>query len=155
MSNSKISRNLIVVALFGLFLVTQLAMSSIVDPEPYPTIRMPGFGAAPDSNGMFDTKAVDISIHYEDGVTINPHVADVMRGFRYSSATHSFNYVFSESEISRVDKEVAEWLAARATDLRPHSSPSYVEICWYSFQLDISTVEEVDATPCELRRVNL
>lgn len=153
-------RRLVVVLALGLGLLVQGAYSFLVVPEPYPAIRMPSFGGAPDAQGLFPTTIVDITITYRDGTELNPGVEDLMGQFRHSAQRRSLDFVFlpenNEAGPRPVDDpEVRSWLADRATVLGGGREPESVRFCWRAGDVDVHTGGYVNMPACELTRIAL
>lgn len=156
MSHKRIGRPLVAVIAFATLLPAQLGVSLLAGHEPYPTIRMPGFGDAPTAEGFFPTQLTRVSIEYEDGTNLTPHVADLMKDFRYSSSVPSFNYLFKDdSRWEAARPEVEPWLYSTVHALHPTSRPTTVSICWYRADVDVWTSEYVNSSECERRKIDL
>jgi hypothetical protein len=155
MPTSKLSRRALLTVAFGVALVVQAAVSFVVEPEPYPAIKMPSFGDAPKSSGIFPTSIASATITYTDGSTLTPHISELLDDFRFSSAQYSFDYVFKPGSGRAADPEVTEWLAARARELAPGRVPDRVDMCWQKAALNIRSAEYESLTPCESVRIKL
>ena len=155
MPTSKLSRRALVVVAFLSALVVQSGVSFAVEPEPYPAIKMPTFADAPKASGIFPTSVVSLTITYQDGSTITPHVSEVFDEFRFSSARYSLDYLFKPGADRPIDSEVTEWLAANARDLAPGKVPDRIDMCWQKADLDIRSAEYENLSPCEAVRIEL
>lgn len=141
---------------FCALLAVQGVLSFATRPEPYPTIRMPGFAASSIDNERFENvTTVSVTIEYEDGPTINPHPAELMDDFKPSSARPSLDHVFRVDSGASVSPEVTDWLHDRAQDLGDGNTPTHVEFCWQEVAIEIATAESVDEQPCETTRIEL
>lgn len=140
-------RRLTALLAFGGLLLAQGVYSFAVEPEPYPTVRMPSFGAAPTRTGLFPTRIVNIKVSYADGSTSNPRVSELMDGVRFSAARPSLNYAFKPGK--QIDTETRSWLERRAQALGGGPKPSSVEICWQDAAVNVSDASVVNAKPCD------
>lgn len=140
-------RHLTALVAFGGILLAQGVYSFAVEPEPYPTVRMPSFGAAPTRAGLFPSRMVSITVAYTDGTTASPKVSQLMDGIRFSAARPSLNYAFKPGK--QLDAETRTWLEARAESVGDGRKPSSVEICWQDAAVDVRDASVVNAKPCE------
>ncbi|WP_285240045.1 hypothetical protein [Pseudarthrobacter sp. MEB009] len=140
-------RRLSALAVFGALLLGQGVYSFAVEPEPYPTVRMPSFGAAPTRAGLFASRMAYVKVTYADGSTVNPRVSEIMDGVRFSAARPTLNYVFKPGK--PVDDDTRLWLAARAKAVGGGSEPTSVEVCWQDAAVDVHDARVVNAKPCE------
>ncbi|WP_152609254.1 hypothetical protein [Kocuria rosea] len=155
MPSAPVGRNLLVVGIFSFFLMGQLGGSLALNSEPYPLVRMPGFGDAPDKDGKFPVEIASVSLTYDDGTTIHPHVAEFMNNFRYSSSVYSFNYMFKDNDNAMIDDEVTSWMYDTAKKLHPESKPTYIDVCWFKAEVNIKSAEYENKTACDGQRINL
>ncbi len=130
-------------------LVIQAGISFIVEPEPYPAVRMPSFGSAPNKSNMFPTDVASVKITYSDGTTLEPHVSELLSSFRFSSARYSFDYVFKPGSPGTPDQEVITWLAGQARELAGGKNPKQIEMCWYKTELDIRSATYKNIGECD------
>jgi hypothetical protein len=140
-------RRLTALAVFGAVLLAQGVYSFAVEPEPYPTVRMPSFGAAPTRAGLFPSRMVQVTVTYQDGSSVSPRVSEIMDGVRFSAARPTLNYVFKPGK--PVDDETRAWLQARAKAVGPGSEPASVEVCWQDAAVNVEDAQVVNAKPCE------
>lgn len=140
-------RRLTALVAFGGILLAQGVYSFAVEPEPYPAVRMPSFGAAPTRAGLFPTRMVRISVAYTDGTTASLKVSQLMDGIRFSAARPSLNYAFKPGK--QIDAETRSWLEARAEAVGDGRKPASVEICWQDAAVDVRNASVVNAKPCE------
>lgn len=140
-------RRLAGVILFGGLLFVQGVYSFAVEPEPYPAIRMPSFGAAPTKDGLFPSRMVSIKVTYVDGSTGNPRVSELMNGVRFSAARPTLNFALAPGK--SIDEPTRSWLRDRAKEVGPGADPANVEICWQDAAVDIRNAHVVNAQPCE------
>ncbi|WP_146070852.1 hypothetical protein [Arthrobacter sp. B1805] len=137
------------------FLVAQGLVSFVVEPEPYPTVRMPGFGSAPQADGTWAYTALDVRIHYEDGSSISPHISELLSGIRFSSAKASANFLLGPEASGEVDPETRQWLHERAANLNDGAEPSSVQFCWRKTTIDIADASVDTSVPCNTTEVVL
>lgn len=140
-------RRLAGVVLFGSLLLGQGVYSFAVEPEPYPAVRMPSFGAAPTRDGLFPSRMVSITVTYVDGSVANPRVSELMNGVRFSAARPTLDFAFAPGKT--IDQPSRSWLQDRARDIGPGSDPESVEICWQNAAVDVRNAHIVNAKPCE------
>ena len=124
MSAAKLSKRSIITFSFIVALVVQAGLSFIPDQEPYPAIRMPSFGSAPNKAGMFPTVIATADITYSDGTTLSPHVTELFQDFRFSSARYSFDYMFKPGGGGNPDEETISWLRRENSEVAGHRSRS-------------------------------
>lgn len=153
-------KRLAIVVAFGLFLVLQGVYSFATTPEPYPSVRMPSFGASPNSEGLFPTPSLDITVHYADGFTAQPGPGELSGDIRYSSIRTSLDYAFRPSKSGTPssrsdDAELRNWLRDNASAIHPESEPVRVDFCWRASAIDISDGTLVKPDQCELASVEL
>ena len=153
-------RRVIILATLALGLAVQGIYALGASREPYPAVRMPGFGSAPSSDRLFATTTIDITIGYTDGSVRHPHLVKLMGDFRFSAVTTSADHVFHPRNNQGVvrpadDPEVRAWLAERARDIGDGTAPIYVEFCWRNGQLNVSSAQIIKSQACEMQRVNL
>lgn len=155
MSSSQLSkRGLLTIAFVGA-LVVQAGVSFALEDEPYPGIRMPAFGSAPNRAGMFPTVVATAKITYADGTTLEPHVTELMNDFRFSSARYSFDYMFKPDSTVEPDSEVLAWLSAGARELGDGKEPERIDLCWTKTDLDIRSASYENASECESTVIDL
>lgn len=149
-------RTLMLVGL-GVALLFQLAWAAREQPQPYPAIILPGFGAT--SHGLeskFDQTL--ITVHYDDGYEATPYPSEFFGDFNYASIPGTITHVFDPAapgSDSRIDADVRRWLRARAEVLHPRAAPASVQFCWQSGTVDLKNLT-LHAGPCErTRRVEL
>ncbi|WP_157180099.1 MULTISPECIES: hypothetical protein [unclassified Rhodococcus (in: high G+C Gram-positive bacteria)] len=152
-------RQAIAVVAFGAFLLGQGLYSFVTRPEPYPTIRMPGFGDAPTRDGQFAGSGLEITVRFEDGRELHPGPADLASDARYSSARASLDYAFRPSRSGEpnprsTDPEVVDWLITRTTDLGGRPAHE-VEFCWRKAIIDIGDASVTTPDECEIAMVTL
>ncbi|ELT45959.1 hypothetical protein [Arthrobacter nitrophenolicus] len=155
MSSPKLSRRALITIAFIGALVVQAGVSFASEDEPYPGIRMPSFGSAPNQAGLFPTVAVSATITYADGTTLEPHVTELMNDFRFSSARYSFDYMFKPGSTVTPDSEVLAWLSNEARELGGGKKPERIDLCWRKTDLDIRTATYSNAAACESRVIDL
>jgi hypothetical protein len=152
-------RRLAVLAAVVAVLCAQGVYSFVVTPEPYPTVRMPGFGGGPTADGLFATTEVEITIGYADGSTVRPHVDELMAGIRDTARRKSLDSAFRpvDGAAGRAidDPEVVAWLRAQAERLGDGDVPRFVEMCWRDGAVDARTGRYVDQEPCDVTRIEL
>lgn len=141
-------RRLAGVILFGVLLIAQGVYSFAVEPEPYPAIRMPSFGAAPTRDGLFPSRVVSITVTYVDGSTENPRVYEIMNGVRFSAARPALNFAFAPGKA--IDDATRTWLRDRAREVGRGADPARVEICWQDAAVEVRNAHIVNAKPCEM-----
>ncbi|WP_382307699.1 hypothetical protein [Herbiconiux sp. UC225_62] len=146
---------LLVVVLFAIFLAAQGALSFVTKPEPYPSIRMPGFGTSPSSDGLFSTSQTLITIRYDDGTATTPAIEELMHGVRFSVAGPAFNHVFPAAGSGQISDAVRVWLREKAFELGDGAQPMTLEICRISAHVNVQTGQIVDQTPCANTKVAL
>lgn len=154
------NRRLIAVAAFGAVLLAQGIYSFGVSPEPYPTIRMPSFGAVPSADGEFVSTGLEITVHYTDGTTVNPNPVDLARDIRYSSARNSLDYAFRPNKAGEENKrasdpELVDWLRDRSVQIGNGSTPDSIEFCWRKTIVNITDGSAVSPGECDTTRVDL
>ncbi|MBG6184978.1 hypothetical protein IWX65_002956 [Arthrobacter sp. CAN_A214] len=139
-------------ALCGL-LVVQGLVSFVVEPEPYPTVRMPGFGSVPKPNGSWAYTSLDVQVQYEDGSTTSPHVSELLEGMRFSSAKASASFLFGPESSGKADDETKTWLLDRAALLQSGETPVSIQFCWRKTTIDIADASVDTSVPCETTEV--
>lgn len=140
-------RRLMALAVFGGLLLSQGVYSFAVEPEPYPAVRMPSFGASPTRAGLFPGRMAYVKVTYADGSTVNPRISEIMDGVRFSAARPTLNYVFKPGKA--VDDQTRLWLKTRAKAVGDGSEPTAVEVCWQDAAVDVHNAQVVGAKPCE------
>lgn len=155
MPSSKLSKRAAITVAFIGALVVQAGVSFALEQEPYPGIRMPSFGSAPNRAGMFPTVVATTKITYADGSMLEPHVTELMNDFRFSSARYSFDYMFKPGSTVEPGPEVLTWLSAEARELGGGKEPKRIDMCWTKTDLDIRTASYENAGECELTVINL
>lgn len=154
------SRRVVILTALALALVGQGAGAFLIRPEPYPTVKLPAFGRAATSTGLFPARTLDITIGYVDGSVRHPDVVELMGRFRFSAARTSAEHVFgpesNRGPVRPVDEaDVRAWLADRARVIGHGAAPAYAEFCFRDGQLEISTARYVRRGGCETTRVPL
>lgn len=155
MSSAKLTKRAIITLAFVGALVVQAGVSFALKNEPYPGIRMPAFGSAPNRAGMFPTVVASAKITYADGTMLEPHVTELMKDFRFSSARYSFDYMFKPGSSVKPDQEVLTWLSAEARELGGGKEPVSIDMCWTNVDLDIRTASYNYTGECESTVINL
>lgn len=155
MPTSKLSRRALITVAFLSALVVQAGVSFVVEPEPYPAVKMPAFGDAPKPSGLFRTSVASITITYKDGSTLTPPVSELFDDFRFSSARYSLDYVFKPDSGRTADAEVIEWLTRNARDLASGKDPQHIDMCWKVADLNIRSAEYENVSPCTTARIEL
>ncbi|WP_309074495.1 hypothetical protein [Paenarthrobacter sp.] len=155
MSAAKLSKRSIITLSFIVALVVQAGLSFIPDQEPYPAIRMPSFGSAPNKAGMFPTVIATADITYSDGTMLSPHVTELFQDFRFSSARYSFDYMFKPGGGGNPDEETISWLSNEARELGGGRTPEQISLCWKKADLDIRSATYENISPCETRVIEL
>lgn len=149
-------RRLGALVLLGGALVAQGAWSVTTYPEPYPTVQLPGFGAAPTEDGLFGTDVLDVAVVDETGARTPVRVGDLMAGVRPSSARPSLSQVFwpdAGNEATADDPRVLDWLESRAGDL-VEGTPVGLVVTRCDAELDITTAGRVSGQGCEEKRMS-
>lgn len=154
------SGRLVAVVALSAVLALQGLWSFATNPEPYPTIRLPGFGSVPNANGDFASTWLDITVTYSDGSTAQPNPVDVADNVRYSSARNTLDYAFRPAKDGRAnpraaDPVVVEWLRTRPAISESGQIPEAVTFCWRRATVHISDAEVIKEEPCELAVVKL
>lgn len=152
-------RELIIVVVVAVALILQGLYSFSTRPEPYPTVRMPGFGDAPKSSGKFANNGVEISVVLANGAVLHPSPDELAGDVRYSSARPTLDYVFrpkanGERNPKADDPEVIAWLSSRVAELSPVPARE-VLFCWRKRVVDISDASAELVGPCESENVAL
>lgn len=155
MPTAKLSKRALVLVAFVGALVVQAGASFIIEPEPYPAVRMPSFGSAPNKAGIFPTVAATAKITFTDGTTLEPHVSELMNDFRFSAARYSFDYMFKPTSSVEPDQEVLDWLAGEARELGGGREPDRIDMCWRKNDLDIRTGTYSRVGECESTVIKL
>ncbi|MCP2047872.1 UNVERIFIED_ORG: hypothetical protein J3D58_001944 [Paenarthrobacter nicotinovorans] len=155
MPTAKLSKRSFITLLFVAALVVQAGLSFIPAQEPYPAIRMPSFGSAPNSEGLFPTVIATVDINYSDGTTLSPHVTELLRDFKFSSARYSFDYMFKPGGGGNPDGETIEWLSNQAKELGEGKTPERLTLCWKKADLNIRTATYENISPCESKVIDL
>lgn len=127
-------------ALIALLMIQGL-YAFATEPEPYPAIRLPGFGAAPTPDGKFANEGLEITIRYADGTALRPSPDSLASDVRFSSARTTLDRAFrplqNGTRNPNADKpEVISWLKRQASALNP-SSPKEAEFCWRTRVVEI------------------
>lgn len=158
---AKVSKNrrLTILAVFSVALGTQAAFAVAVV-EPYPSLIMPAFAGAANSEGQYATTRLEISIQYEDGFQVHPHEIDLMDGFRFSSALPSAKYMFhpdGDGAKSGLHEggDVKSWLSEQARALGGGREPSFINFCWHEETIDVDDASVTDNGPCKNMRIDL
>jgi hypothetical protein len=146
---------LLIVLGFGVFLLAQGVLSAASSPEPYPTFRLPGFGAAPDRSGLFPITTVAITISYVDGSVEMPSVTTFMGEIGFSSSRSILDRVFRGVQQADLDVSVIEWTRDRASSLGNGTKPLTVTLCWQSGYVDVHTYELKRMSPCSTTSIAL
>lgn len=152
-------RQVIAVAALGIALLGQGLYSFATRPEPYPTVRMPGFGDAPTPSGMFANSGLEVTVRLKDGTELHPNPVDLAGDLRYSAARASLDYAFKpgadgERNPRSTDPEVLDWLSTRTMDLGGQPA-SEVEFCWRKAVIDITDGTVTRPGECEVATVKL
>lgn len=150
----KSRRRLLFLAAFGVFVAVQGFYSFELSPEPYPSIRMPSFGVAPDTEGHFRSRVLTISIRYEDGSVVFPMASELMQDFRFSAARPSLDYMFLGEE-ARVDDQVLRWLRKQGTRLGNGSEPTVITFSVRATSVDIRTAKYLPGGEIQERQIRL
>jgi hypothetical protein len=119
---------------------------------------MPGFGTAPNREGIFTMNQETISLGYSDGHVVDVTAQDLMSDFRYSSARPSVNYMFKPKKDGTppdVDENVVDWLRLRAQDLGDGSMPQYIEFSWQPIKVDVRDVGITSDGDPQITRIEL
>lgn len=151
----KLGRKALIAALFLAALVVQAGVSFVLEPEPYPAVKMPSFGDAPNASGIFPTTVASLIVSYKDGTSLTPHVTELFSDFRFSSARYSLDYLFKPGSGRPVDAEVLQWLDASARKLAPGKLPERIDMCWQKTDLDVRDGTYKSMSPCESVRITL
>lgn len=159
MSGKRFSNSRVLV-LGGLIvlLLAQGLVSFTTSPEPYPTVRMPGFGTAPNSAGIITTTQQTVAIGYADGEVIDVSAEDLMADFRYSSVLPSLNFMFKPKKNgspAEPDAAVVDWLRGRAAALGSGGTPQYVQFTWQPVKVDIRDVGITPSSEPQVTRIEL
>lgn len=150
-------RQLITVLIVGVLLLAQGFYAFAVEPEPYPAIRMPGFGAAPSQDGKFTRDGLEILVRYSDGATRKPTPEALVPDVRFSSARATLDKAFrplanGSANPNADEQQVISWLRQNATSLSG-SQPSEVVFCWRKQIVRISDAAVSYPGNCETVRV--
>jgi hypothetical protein len=147
--------HVVVVGFFTLLLLTQGGISFLVRPEPYPTIRMPGFGYAPTRDGRVQVSFARLEAVDAGGATRTVAVSDVMRTFRFSAARPSFDYLFRDADPSRLSPAGRAWLRARIETLTDGFHPTQVRMCWQKSDVSVADASTMSEQSCTWKAVAL
>jgi hypothetical protein len=149
----------IVVAILAVVLPIQAVYAFAVEPEPYPVIRLPGFGSAPDAGGKFARVGLEISILYSDGKILSPTPHELARPVRFSSARPTLDKAFRPlangvGNPNASNDQVIAWLRRNASDLES-SPPVEAVFCWRKQLVNIVDASVDRQGDCETVKVAL
>lgn len=147
-------RRTAVVALVGGLLALQSVYSFAVHPEPYPTIRMPAFGAAGAASGEFELRTAKVAVEDRDGRSESIRVQQVMSGFPFSVSAPTFAYLFAP-DAPDPDPATVAWLTKRLEKVTGRSDLRAMRVCWQDQTIRIDDASVVSAAPCTWRQVSL
>lgn len=128
------------VALLGV-LVVQGVTDFRSRTEAFPTVSMPSFEGAPDTNGHRTIERLTITAAYEDGTTLEPDAESLFEQFHYSSARYSIDHLLKDQP--SLDAETVDWLRAQASRVGHGAVPLSLTFIWQNFDLDIRTATGV------------
>lgn len=139
---------------FGVFLFVQAAASFSVNPQPYPAVRMPRFGQAPNAAGLFASTRLDVTIHFADGEEQQVVPADLAGDVRYSEVQAMLARGFRGKQGADLDPDLRLWLANRVSALDSRRA-TRVTFCWRSVAIDVAKARAAHTSPCDLTKVRL
>jgi hypothetical protein len=154
-STNKTPWRLIVVVAFALLLIGQGYLSFAIRPEPYPSIRMPSFGPAAKDDGTVGVTFAHVEAIGSNGSVRQIPVVELMDDFRFSTARPSFDYIFRDSEPSRIPPSVKSWLRERLDKIDSGIDATAVRICWQVSRVRISDSSVASEQPCTWKTVVL
>ncbi|WP_197382506.1 hypothetical protein [Mycolicibacterium mengxianglii] len=140
---------------FAAALVVQGYFSFAIKPEPYPSVRMPNFGPAADSNGTFGVTLARAEVVSSDGTAQPISSTELMSEFRFSTARPSYDYMFMSSDTSRITPEVRAWLRKRTEELVKSHRPVELKMCWQRSTFSLYDAKITDQGPCVWKAVTL
>ena len=140
---------------FLVLLVAQGFYSFRVSPEPYPVIRMPGFGSAASADGTRSITLVSGVVDFADGTSADVNPADIMAAMRFSTARPTLDYAFDPDSTTAKSPEVLEWLRAQVEDVTGRSDADSVSFCWERAVVHVEDASVTDRSACEWTKVDL
>lgn len=147
---------LVTVTVFGALLVVQGFFSFIILPEPYPTIRMPGFGLAATTDGTLPVVIAHAEAIDENGSVQAISPTSLMNQFRFSTARPSYDYLFgTTSNPALITPEVKEWLRNRIEVVSGGTRAVEVRMCWQKTDVSVFDASLVRQEPCVWRAIKL
>jgi hypothetical protein len=147
--------HVIVVSTFAVPLIGQGALSFLVEPEPYPTVRMPNFGRAPTPEGRMRVTSARMEAVGADGTTRTVDASALMSTFRFSAARPSYDHLLRNAEPSTLSGPAKAWLRARIETLNQGVRPIEVRMCWQQSEVSVVDGSTVHQQPCTWRTLPL
>ncbi len=147
--------DLVVVVVFALLLLAQGYYSFRVDPEPYPVIRMPGFGNAASSEGTRTVTLVEGTVDFSDGTSSDINPMSVMETIRFSTARPTLNFAFGPQRSHHWSPEVVAWLRERVETVTGRTDASIVRFCWQHATVHIEDANVTDDGACKWTEIPL
>lgn len=158
-SSSRKRKQFAVVAVLITALLLQGLWAFATEPEPYPAVRLPGFGDAPTADGQFADSGLEIEVRYANGLTLRPTPDILASDIRFSSARPTLDEAFRPGpdgapNPNSSNERVIAWIKKRAS-LLTSSPPSEVTFCWRTRVINISDATYTYRGECELTKVRM
>lgn len=134
--------------LFGLFLGIQF-LFSIKYEEPYPCIRLPGFGSIPDVDSKVEIEDFDLHVYYSDGQVEQVEHQEAFRNIPWwfipGTMNHLLKKEISSKELQQVE-DFGAWLESQLSAEPDFNTIKKLEIRSYKSVFDMNAGTLSDKT---------